>query len=60
MKHMKLRWFILLLMILNALFYIWQDGFFQAWGFAPSSVREPERKLQQVNPDNVLITRNPS
>jgi hypothetical protein len=37
MKHLKLRWFILVLMILNAVFYVWREGVLQAWdlGRAP-------------------------
>jgi hypothetical protein len=57
MKHMKLRWLILILMVLNALFYSWRQGIFESWGFAPDSAREPERTLQQIQPDNVVITR---
>jgi hypothetical protein len=53
MKHMPLRWFILIL-------YVWRDGVLQSWGFAPSSVREPERKQQQIQPENILITRKTS
>jgi hypothetical protein len=54
---MKLRWLILILMVLNALFYSWRQGIFESWGFAPDSAREPERTLQQIQPDNVVITR---
>jgi hypothetical protein len=57
MKHMPLRWFILVLMILNAVFYVWREGVLQSCGFAPASVREPERKQQQIHPENILITR---
>jgi hypothetical protein len=57
MKHMKLRWLILILMVLNALFYSWRQGIFETWGFAPESARELERTLQQIQPDNVVITR---
>ena len=60
MKHMKLRWLILVFMILNAVFYVWRIGVLQSWGFAPDTVREPERPLQQIQPENILITRNPS
>lgn len=60
MKHLKLRWLILVLMILNGLFYIWQEGAFKAWGWAPPSPREPERPLHQINPDHIEITRKPS
>jgi hypothetical protein len=60
MKHMKLRWLILALMVLNALFYIWREGVFANWGFAPESAREPTRTLQQIQPDNVVITRKTS
>lgn len=60
MKHLKLRWFILVLMILNAGFYVWREGVLQAWGFGPSTVREPERQHQQIHPENILITRKTS
>ena len=60
MKHLKLRWLILVLMILNGLFYIWQEGAFTAWDWAPPSPREPVRPLQQINPDHIEITRKPS
>ena len=60
MKHMKLRWLILVFMILNAVFYVWRIGVLQSWGFAPDTVREPERQLQQIQPENILITRKPS
>ena len=60
MKHMKLRWFILVLMILNAVFFVWRIGALQSWGFAPDTVREPGRQLQQIQPENILITRKPS
>ena len=60
MKHLQLRWLILVLMILNGLFYIWQEGAFKARGWAPPSPLEPERHLQQINPDHIEITRKPS
>jgi hypothetical protein len=60
MKHLKLRWLILTLMLLNGLFYIWRQGIFETWGFAPESVREPQRSLQQIQPENVIISRKTS
>ncbi len=57
MKQLKLRWFILLVMALNAVFYVWRTGGLEPWGWAPESAREPERKLQQINPDHLLISR---
>ena len=60
MKYLKLRWFILTLMIFNAVFYIWREGIFADRGFAPETVREPARILQQIQPDNVVISRKPS
>ena len=57
MKHLKLRWLILVLMLSNALLYGWREGLFEAWGFAPESAREPSRTLQQIQPDNAIITR---
>jgi hypothetical protein len=44
-------------MVLNGLFYIWQEGAFKAWGWEPPSAREPERSMQQINPDHIEITR---
>lgn len=60
MNHMKLRWFIFILMILNAVIYVWREGVLESWGVAPTSVREPERKQQQIHPENILITRKTS
>jgi len=60
MSHMPLRWFILVFMILNAVFYVWREGVLQSWGFAPASVREPERTQEQIHPANILITRKAS
>ena len=57
MKHLKLRWLILALMLSNALLYGWRAGLFEAWGVAPEIAREPSRTLQQIQPDNVVITR---
>jgi hypothetical protein len=50
----------LVLMILNAVFYVWRVGVLQSWGFGPDTVREPGRQLQQIQPENILITRKPS
>ena len=57
MKHLKLRWLILILMLLNGLFFIWQEGAFKAWGWAPASASEPDRQLQQINSEQLEITR---
>lgn len=57
MNHLKLRWFILLLMVLNALFYVWRTGGFEPWDWALESAREPVRLQQQINPNNIVITR---
>jgi hypothetical protein len=45
------------LLFLNGLFYIWQEGAFKAWGWAPPSAREPERTTQQINPNHIEIKR---
>jgi hypothetical protein len=60
MKHLKLRWLILTLMFTNAMLYGWREGIFESWGFAPVSTQEPSRTLQQIEPDNVVITRKNS
>ena len=60
MKHLKLRWLILILMLSNALLYVWREGLFEAWDFGPENAREPSRTLQQIQPDNLVITRKTS
>jgi len=35
MNHMKLRWFIFILMILNAVFYVWREGVLESWASLP-------------------------
>ena len=60
MKHLKLRWLILILTLSNALLYGWREGLFEAWDFGPKNAREPSRTLQQIQPDNLVITRKTS
>jgi hypothetical protein len=60
MNHLMLRWLILILMLSNALLYGWREGLFEALGLTTETAREPSRTLQQIQPDNVVITRKPS
>jgi hypothetical protein len=57
MKHLKLRYLIVILMFSNAMFYAWGEGIFESWGFAPDNARETLRTLQQIEPDTLDITR---
>jgi len=45
MKHLKLRWLILALMLSNALLYGWREGLFEAWGVLRLKVRVNLRAL---------------
>ncbi len=55
LQHMRLRVGVLLLVLLNGLFFVWQQGLLQAWGIGPASVQEPQRLQQQIKPDNVQL-----
>ena len=56
-----MRWWIALLLLLNALALAWQFEVFAPWGkhWAPPSAREPERVLNQIRPEAVTVTPAP-
>ncbi len=60
MKHLKLRWLILTLMLSNAMLDGWREGIFETWVLTPDSTQEPLRTWQQIEPDNMVITRKNS
>ncbi len=49
------RYFIGLLLLLNATALAWQWGAFARWGWVPDSAREPERVLMQIRPEAIRI-----
>lgn len=50
-----LRLLVLLLVLANAGYFVWAQGFLREWGLAPSSPSEPQRLQQQIKPDAVRI-----
>jgi hypothetical protein len=50
-----LRLLVLLLVLANAGYFAWSQGFLRDWGLAPVSTSEPQRLQQQIKPDAVRI-----
>ena len=46
-----LRFAVLLLLLINGLYYAWSQGLLRAYGFSPTEQREPQRLAQQVRPE---------
>jgi len=53
---MKMRWWIAILLLLNAMTLAWQWDAFARWGWGPNVQREPERLKQQIKPETLQIT----
>jgi hypothetical protein len=53
---MKMRWWIAILLLLNAMTLAWQWDAFAPWGWGPNVQREPERLKQQIKPEALQIT----
>ena len=53
---MKMRWWIAILLLLNAMALAWQWDAFGRWGWGPNVQREPERLNQQIKPETLQIT----
>lgn len=53
---MKMRWWIAILLLLNAMALAWQWDAFGRWGWGPNVQREPERLKQQIKPETLQIT----
>ena len=51
-----LRLLILLLLLANAAYFAWSHGALAKLGLAPAHQTEPERLLQQVQPELLLVT----
>ena len=50
-----LRLAVLLLVLANAGYFAWSQGFLRDWGFAPAPTGEPQRLQQQIKPDAVRV-----
>jgi hypothetical protein len=55
-----LKYWLAILLVLNAAVLAWQWDAFARWGHGPNQQREPERLLQQVRPEAVKIEAMPS
>lgn len=50
-----LRLIVLVLLLANAGFYAWSEGYLLAWGLGPTQQSEPQRVAQQVRPAAVRV-----
>jgi hypothetical protein len=50
-----LRFFVLVLLLANAAFFAWSQGYLKAYGYAPAAPNEPQRLSQQIKPQNIQI-----
>lgn len=50
-----LKFWLALLLLLNAALLAWQHDAFARWGWGPNLDREPERLLQQIKPEALRI-----
>jgi hypothetical protein len=55
-----LKYWLAILLVLNAAVLAWQWDAFARWGHGPNQQREPERLLQQVRPEAIKIEAMPS
>jgi len=54
---MNWRTLALLLMLLNALYWTWGEGWLLPYGFGPAQQREPQRLAQQIKPEAITVLR---
>ncbi len=50
-----MRFVVLLLLLANAAYFAWGQGHLAAWGFAPRSQSEPERRAAQIKPEAMRV-----
>jgi hypothetical protein len=50
-----LRFLVLLLALLNGLYFAWSQGLLRAYGLAPAQQSEPQRVAQQIRPQDLRI-----
>ena len=52
---MRWRTFALVLLLLNAMYWAWGEGWLLSYGFGPAPQREPQRVAQQIRPQAITI-----
>ena len=52
-----LRLAVIVLLLANAVYYAWSQGFLKELGFAPEEQAEPQRMNQQIRPETLQILR---
>jgi len=50
-----LRLTVLLLVLANAAYFAWSQGFLVSWGIAPTQQSEPQRLAQQIRPEALRV-----
>ena len=54
-----LRWAVVLLVMANAAYFAWTQGYLDGLGWAPVEQREPQRMAEQVKPDMLRLLNGP-
>ena len=54
-----LRFFVLALVLINAVYFAWSQGLLQAFDFAPAPQTEPQRLAKQINPGAMVLLIGP-
>ncbi len=52
-----MRFILLLLVLVNGVFFAWSQGYLKDYGFAPAVVGEPQRVGQQIRPEAIRLLR---
>ncbi len=55
-----LRFFVLVLLLLNGAYFAWSQGLLQAYGYAPAPQTEPQRLQQQIKPEALHLLSAPA
>lgn len=50
-----LRLVVLLLVLMNGVYFAWSEGLLRAYGFAPAQQSEPQRLAQQLHPEAMQV-----
>jgi hypothetical protein len=50
-----LRFFVLLLVLLNGLYFAWSQEYLRGYGFGPTPTGEPQRLARQIRPEAIRI-----
>ena len=50
-----MRFVLLLLLLANAVYFVWSQGLLATYGFAPAPGGEPHRLTQQVKPESIRL-----